>query len=77
MSKQLTALALVAFTAGNGAAVLVNPELVTTLHAPAGGERKNFGGKVQCLINTSDGKFVTVLETCDVVRGMLGKARAP
>jgi hypothetical protein len=68
---------LVALTAGNGTAILVNPEQVTSLRAASPGQQKHFTHTVRCMINLTDGKFVTVIETCDAVRALLGKARPP
>ena len=59
--------ALLTLHTGAGIAVEVNPELITHMRNPEPGN-KAFTEKVKCMINLSDGKFVTVIETCDTVR---------
>lgn len=65
------ALALLLLHDPEGADVVINPALITTLRAPRGAENKSFTPKARCMINTSDGKFVTVVETCATVRKLM------
>jgi hypothetical protein len=51
--------------------VAVNSEHITTLRAPRGNENKNFTAKARCMVNTIDGRFVAVVETCATVLRML------
>lgn len=51
----------------SGTAVEVNTELITHLRNPEPG-MKSFVEGAKCMINMADGKFVTVIETCDAVR---------
>lgn len=62
--------ALVAVTGPGAKQILVNPhEVVSVRPAPA-----NLTDGVQCLIHTTDGKYISVLESCgDVVRKLEGK----
>jgi hypothetical protein len=48
--------------------VKVNSALVTTMRAADGKGNKYIAGDARCLIHTSDGKFVSVIESCDEVR---------
>jgi hypothetical protein len=65
--------------AGDGRDVAVNAALITSMRAApddnTAPSSKAFTDKVRCMINTSDGKFVTVIETCEQVRGMIGEPR--
>lgn len=54
----------------DGHVVQVNPDQVTSLRPRTSGE--HFTEKAQCLVNLTDGKYVTVTETCDKVRLLLG-----
>lgn len=67
----LLALTLLLLHDPEGADVVINSKLITTLRGPRGSEAKNFTAKAQCMINTSDGKFVTVTETCATVRRLM------
>ena len=51
--------------------ILVNPELITSMHGRAGEQNELFVGGVNCLVRLSDGRFVTVIETCDQVRTLI------
>lgn len=50
----------------DGAEVTVNADLITSLRSPEGVRDSVPHG--HCIIGLSDGKFVTVLETCQKVR---------
>lgn len=51
--------------------ILVNPATVTSMHAAITGRpNEQLSQQVRCLINTSDGKFISVIETCDQVRNL-------
>jgi hypothetical protein len=72
------ALAMVLLHRVDGGEVLINPSHVTSLHATAeavGKQNKLVTGKVRCVMWLADGKFLSVLETCDVVRKKLEEAR--
>jgi hypothetical protein len=38
-------------------------------------DNKDFTKGVRCMINTSDGKFVSVMETCATVRQRIGELK--
>ncbi|UGY16371.1 hypothetical protein HAP48_0002045 [Bradyrhizobium septentrionale] len=69
----VVALRLVSFHGPDGYAVEINPDQVTTLRASreADQQSKFFTSEVHCMIGLTDGKFVTVSESCEEVRSKL------
>lgn len=62
----------------DGSEIRVNPEQITHLRSAkpnASKDEKTFPGHVNCMINLADGKFVTVVETCEQVKGMMKETR--
>jgi hypothetical protein len=57
-----------------GQEITLNPREIVTLREPRGDEGHLSDG-VHCIINTEDGKFSTVLETCAMVREMTKEKR--
>jgi hypothetical protein len=56
----------------NGHEILVNPATVTSMHSAIEGKPNELlTDAVRCLINTSDGKFLSVIETCETVRELM------
>jgi uncharacterized protein YlzI (FlbEa/FlbD family) len=56
----------------NGAEITVNPKLITAMKAGIPGEKnKDVAQGANCAINMADGKFITVIETCDKVRELI------
>jgi hypothetical protein len=66
----LVALHLIVLHSVDGREISVNPQLVTSLHA-AKGANKLLVGEARCVVSLADGKFVSVIETCDVVRQLI------
>ena len=66
--------ALISLHTAAGTIVEVNSELITHMHNPYPGN-KAFVDKVNCMVNLADGRFVTVIETCDQVRRAIEAAR--
>ena len=58
----------------SGVEIDVNPDEITHLRRPEAGS-PNFPKSANCMINMSDGKFVTVKETCDQIRTLLETRR--
>jgi hypothetical protein len=58
-----------------GQPVLVNPDLITTMQGRSVDRPELFVMNVRCLVNTTDGKFMTVRETCDQVRALVDESR--
>ena len=62
--------ALIILHSATGVAIDVNPHEITNLRRPEPGSPM-FTPGVQCMVNLTDGKFVTVMETCDEVRRLI------
>jgi hypothetical protein len=74
MSVWLVAANLVVLhSAGGGYEIIVNPVEVTILRGPTEG-RQNLPKDAQCMVNFSDGKFVSVIEDCEMVRKLFEEA---
>ena len=57
----------------DGSEVYVNPVQIVTIRTPqANGQ---MAANVHCIVNFTDGKFVTVVETCDAIRERLRTGR--
>jgi len=69
----ILAIQLVQFTGPDNQPISVNPMEVVSVRPV----RKTDHMKGNCIIHTSDGKFVLVSETCDVVKKMLLEEEAP
>lgn len=55
-----------------GREIRLNTKSITSLHSPeAPGANKRVADGANCLINTSDGKFINVIETCAAVARMI------
>jgi hypothetical protein len=55
-----------------GREIRLNPRTVTSLHAPmTPGHNQAITEGANCLINTADGKFIAVIETCAEVARMI------
>jgi hypothetical protein len=64
--------AMILLHSPGGAEILINPQMVTSLRARIEDEpNKVFTDEVQCMIALADGKFVTVVEHCDIVRKLV------
>ena len=56
----------------DGRAVDVNPRHIVSLAHPKTGANKQFPDAVRCVISLTDGKFLSVAETCDEIRQLIG-----
>ena len=54
----------------DGREIDVTPALITSMREAKadGADGKAFTSGVRCMINTADGKFISVIETCALVR---------
>jgi len=57
----------------DGMPLQINPVMVVSLREPQAKDRRVMHGNVQCIVNFVDGKFITVVETCAVVRAKMGE----
>lgn len=70
--SSITAVALVLLHGPGGREILISPGAVTSMQAAIEGKpNQNLAEAVRCVINTSDGKFVSVIETCGKIRELL------
>jgi hypothetical protein len=66
---KLAAICLLLLYAPTGQAVHVNAESVVTLRSPgSAGATRHLTGEANCMVNTGDGKFIAVRESCEEVR---------
>jgi len=75
MKSLLIAVLLVEFTGPDNQPIDINPMAVVSLRPPRSGDHFAKGGK--CLIHTADGKFIAVIEDCDMVRAKLQEEAPP
>lgn len=69
-------ISLVIFHTVDGREVAVNPTLVTSVYTSRDGEpNKLYVEDVHCVIGLTDGRFITVAETCSKVRKALEAAK--
>lgn len=75
MNRGLLLAPLLLLHGPTGREIRINPRNITSLHASVPTQRnKAVAEGAHCLINTSDGKFVSVAETCDAVSQMIAEA---
>ena len=62
----------------DGGVVEVAPAHITSLHrkAPAAAGNKVVAGEARCVLWLADGKFLSVIESCEEVGRLLGAATA-
>jgi hypothetical protein len=70
---KFVAVLFVILTAPTGQPIEVNPKAVVAMREPRGSE--HFHKSARCLLSTSDGKWVTVTESCAQVKKLLEDAR--
>lgn len=60
----------------DGGEVLVIPSHITSLHAkaPSAPQNKLVTPEVRCIVWLADGKLLSVLEPCDVIRKLIDQA---
>lgn len=73
LTNILLAIALVELQAADGHRVMLNTGEVTYFREPRDGEHFVKGAK--CLVFLSDGRFISVIETCDEVEQKFQQAK--
>jgi hypothetical protein len=75
MRSSLAIPVMIVLHTGAGVAVDVNTETITNLRNP---EPSNpaFTPNVKCQVNMTDGKFVTVVESCREVRSIMDNRKS-
>lgn len=66
----LAAVVMVILHTASGTVIGVNMNEITSMRNPEPGQ-PNFTKDARCLINLTDGKYVTVRETCEEVRQIM------
>lgn len=61
----LTGLKLIELTGPDGQHIEINPSEIVSLRAPRDSE--HFAPGISCLVSTADGKYVGVVEGCEVI----------
>ena len=64
-----TMLTLIVLTGPDGQRIYVNPAEVVSVRGPRG--EGHFASDIHCLVGTVDGKFIAVVESCDIVKSKL------
>lgn len=70
MLLAVLAMHLVRLSGPDGQEIIVNKDQVVTVRTPRNIEG-HFHKDVKCIIHLADGKFVAVVEPCDIVRQLL------
>ena len=71
----LLLIALLELHAVDGTPIEINPDAIVSLKGKAASDGTNFTPGANCLLNMSDGKFITVRENCSEVLRELRKVR--
>jgi len=72
----LIVLHLIVMHTVDGREVSINPKQVTSLHGAKNGQGNQLlTGDVSCVVGLTDGKFISVAESCDAVRKLLEDAK--
>jgi hypothetical protein len=71
------ALFIIVLHTADGREIDVSTEQITSMREakPDNASGKDFAAGVRCMINTADGKFVTVIESCATVRQRIGETK--
>jgi hypothetical protein len=63
-------LTMIILHSGTGTPIDLNTQTITNMRNPEPHNRL-FTGNVKCVVNMTDGKYVTVKETCEQVRKLM------
>jgi hypothetical protein len=66
---EITVLVLILHTPGNHEVSIVADKIVSLREGE--GHNKHVTGAVNCVINTDDGKFIGVIESCEEIRKLM------
>jgi len=64
---------LITVTGLDNQKIELNPDSIVSIRPPR--VKEHFGPGIKCLIHTTDGKIVIVVETCDEINGMIDDLR--
>lgn len=68
---KMFALALLVLHRADGGEVAINPAHVTSLRGTPGSLGRLLPHEAHCLVGLTDGKFVAVIEPCNIVKQLL------
>ncbi|MBO0715757.1 MAG: hypothetical protein J2P55_00270 [Rhizobiales bacterium] len=71
IAATVLALELLRLTTPDGMTVDINPNKIVSMRPPREDDKRTLNSKVQCVLFTTDGKFVSVTNECDEVRWLL------
>jgi len=57
----------------DGQRAFLNPRAISSLREPVNTDSKHFTKGVHCVVVTTNGKFIAVIETCTQIRDTLDK----
>lgn len=57
----------------DGQQYIVNPQQITSMREPSPTDLRHFSRGTHCVIVTTSGKFIAVMETCNEVRDRIDK----
>lgn len=73
MKKDVLIAGLIVLTGPGGQTIDVNSHKIVSLRETQ--DRAHYGKGVNCIVNTEDGKYIAVIETCAVVLGKFNEDR--
>lgn len=71
MTPIILAALLVTLTGPDGRHIDVNAKRVVSTREPHHVDKKHIAEKIKCMVHTSDGKFIAVVEDCKTVRRLI------
>jgi len=71
----IVAIALVELHGLSGQKIDINPAEVVSVRKPRVTDQGYISKNVRCLITLADGKFVSIVDECDVVERKLGEVK--
>lgn len=75
MLYELALALFVRVTMPDGLAVDLNPSEIVSMRKPRAEDKRVVHGAVRCVIATSDGKFIGVLEDCEEIERRIKELR--
>lgn len=69
----LIAAAFIQLHAPDGQIIYLNPDQITNLRKPRGQDQQHFIKGTNCVVFTTDGKYISVYESCEQIRKALGQ----
>lgn len=67
--------ALIKLTGPDGQEILINPKQIVSLRPPRGPD--HVGPNIHCIVHTTDGKFIGVVESCETFIHVVPQGQKP